>query len=69
MLNGAWASAVVLTPLVVGGLEQHGGAQIAFLAVSVPSSLIAAGLVAGCRPRAARAAGRDTHSTGEFAHV
>ena len=31
MLNGAWAGAMVLTPVLAGALEQHGGAQIAYL--------------------------------------
>jgi hypothetical protein len=61
ILNGAWAAAMVLTPVLAGALEQHGGAQIGYLAVIVPCAVIATGLIAGARPwpvpaRGARAA-------------
>ncbi len=51
MLNGAWAGAMVLTPLLAGLLEQSHGADAAYLAVIVPSCLIAAGLMARSSPR------------------
>ncbi|MGI8714525.1 MAG: MFS transporter [Solirubrobacteraceae bacterium] len=58
LLNGAWAGAMVLTPVVAGALEQHGGAQLAYLAVIVPCALIATGLIVGARPWASRAGAR-----------
>ncbi len=51
MLNGAWAGAMVLTPLLAGLLEQSHGAAAAYLAVIVPSCLIAAALMARSGPR------------------
>lgn len=54
MLNGAWAAAMVLTPVVAGALEERGGLQLAYLAVIIPCALIALGLIAGARPRARR---------------
>jgi MFS family permease len=50
ILNGAWAGGMVLTPVLAGALEQHGGAQIGYLAVIVPCAAIAIGLIAGARP-------------------
>jgi fucose permease len=50
ILNGAWAAAMVLTPVLAGALEQHGGAQLGYLAVIVPCAAIAAALIAGARP-------------------
>jgi predicted MFS family arabinose efflux permease len=50
ILNGAWAAAMVLTPVVAGALEQHGGAQLGYLAVIVPCAAIAVALIAGARP-------------------
>jgi hypothetical protein len=47
MLNGAWAAATVLMPIVAGALEQAAGAQAAYLAVIIPSCAIAACLMAG----------------------
>ncbi len=59
MLNGAWAAATVLTPLLAGALEQHGGAQAGYLAVIVPCCLIAACLVLRSRaPGPGRRRGR-----------
>jgi MFS family permease len=55
ILNGAWAGAMVLTPLLAGALEQQGGAQIGYLAVILPCAAIAAGLIAGARPWTASA--------------
>jgi MFS transporter, DHA1 family, tetracycline resistance protein len=45
MLNGAWAGAMVMTPLLAGALDQHAGAQAGYLAVIVPSCAIAAWMV------------------------
>jgi MFS family permease len=53
MLNGAWAGAMVLAPLVAGALEQGDGASAGFLAVVVPSMAIAAWLLVGARRQAA----------------
>jgi hypothetical protein len=41
---------MVLTPVVAGALEQHGGAQLGYLAVIVPCAAIAVALIAGARP-------------------
>lgn len=49
LLNGAWAAATVLMPLVAGALEQVGGRPAGYLAVIVPSCLLSAWLVAGGR--------------------
>jgi hypothetical protein len=49
MLNGAWAGAMVLMPLVAGTVEQGHGARAGFLAVVVPSLAVAAWLIAGAR--------------------
>jgi hypothetical protein len=46
LLNGAWAAAMVLMPLLAGVLEQRGGARAGYLAVIVPSCAVAAWLVA-----------------------
>ena len=47
-------------PLLAGALEQHGGAQLGYLAVIVPAVIIATGLSAGERalrqPAAVRSA-------------
>lgn len=50
MLNGAWAGAMVLTPVLAGALDQHGGARAGYLAVIVPSCAIACWLLARSRP-------------------
>ncbi len=55
ILNGAWAGAMVLTPVLAGALEQDGGAQLGYLAVILPCTAIAAGLIAGARPWSANA--------------
>lgn len=57
VVNGAWAGSQVLMPLLAGLLEQHGGARVGYLAVIVPASVIAIGLLMRSRPRtvAARA--------------
>ncbi len=52
-INGAWAGSLVLAPLLAGALEQHGGAQVGYLAVIVPAVVIAIGLLLRARPRAA----------------
>jgi MFS family permease len=54
-INGAWAGSLVLTPLLAGALEQHGGARLGYLAVIVPALIIAIGLLMRARPRAVAA--------------
>jgi MFS family permease len=54
-INGAWAGSLVLTPLLAGALEQHGGARVGYLAVIVPALIIAIGLLMRARPRAVAA--------------
>lgn len=51
MLNGAWAAATVLMPLVAGAVEQTAGVEVAYLAVIIPSLAVAAWLVAGATER------------------
>ena len=55
VVNGAWAGSMVLTPLLAGLLEQHGGARVGFLAVIVPATAIAVGLLMRSRPASVRA--------------
>lgn len=50
MLNGGWAGAMVLMPLLAGALDQHDGARAGFLAVILPSVAIACWLIARARP-------------------
>jgi MFS family permease len=50
-INGAWAGSLVLAPLLAGALEEHGGAQVGYLAVIVPAVMIAIGLLMRARPR------------------
>ncbi len=52
MVNGAWAAAMVLMPLLAGMVEEHGGARAAYLAVILPAVAVALLLVG--RSRAAR---------------
>ncbi|MFL5860281.1 MAG: MFS transporter [Solirubrobacteraceae bacterium] len=47
MLNGAWAAATVLMPLIAGAVEQAAGAELAYVSVIVPMLAVAAWLVAG----------------------
>ena len=49
MLNGAWAAATVLMPLLAGAVEQHGGVRAGYVAVVVPSCAVAAWLVVRAR--------------------
>jgi len=51
MLNGAWAAATVLMPLLAGFVEQAADAEVAYLAVIVPSLAVAACLLAGAASR------------------
>jgi MFS family permease len=51
MLNGAWAAATVLMPLVAGAVEQAAGVEVAYLAVIIPSLAVAAWLLAGASSR------------------
>jgi MFS family permease len=47
MLNGAWAAATVLMPLVAGAVQQAAGDELAYVAVILPSLVVALCLVAG----------------------
>ena len=47
MLNGAWAAATVLMPLVAGAVEGAAGPDVAYLAVVLPSLVVAGCLLAG----------------------
>ncbi len=47
MLNGAWAAATVLMPLLAGFVEQAAGVEVAYVAVIVPSLVVAGWLLAG----------------------
>lgn len=51
MLNGAWAAATVLMPLVAGAVQQAAGDEMAYLAVVIPSLAIGAWLLAGAVAR------------------
>jgi hypothetical protein len=51
MLNGAWAAATVLMPLLAGTVEQTAGVEVAYLAVIIPSLAVAACLIAGATSR------------------
>jgi MFS family permease len=52
VLNGAWAAATVLMPLLAGAVEQAAGIEIAYLAVIIPSLAVSGWLVAGVAARA-----------------
>ncbi len=45
ILNGAWAAATVLMPLLAGAAEQQGGPRAGYLVVIIPACLVAGGLV------------------------
>jgi MFS family permease len=49
MLNGAWAAAMVLMPMLAGALDQRAGAQAGYLAVIIPSCAIAVWMMARSR--------------------
>jgi MFS family permease len=51
MLNGAWAAATVLMPLLAGAVEQAAGVEVAYLAVIIPSLAVAVWLLAGAAAR------------------
>ncbi|HEY2317915.1 MAG TPA: MFS transporter [Solirubrobacteraceae bacterium] len=51
MLNGAWAAATVLMPLLAGAVQQAAGDEVAYLAVIIPSLAVAGFLVAGAAER------------------
>jgi predicted MFS family arabinose efflux permease len=51
MLNGAWAAATVLMPLVAGAVDGAAGSDVAYLAVIIPSLAVAACLGAGAADR------------------
>jgi MFS family permease len=54
MLNGAWAAATVMMPLLAGTAEQHAGSRAGYLAVIIPSCVVAAWLVLRSRSSAHR---------------
>jgi MFS transporter, DHA1 family, solute carrier family 18 (vesicular amine transporter), member 1/2 len=54
LLNGAWAAATVMMPMLAGAAEQHGGSRAGYLAVIVPSCAVAAWLVLRSRSSADR---------------
>jgi MFS transporter, DHA1 family, solute carrier family 18 (vesicular amine transporter), member 1/2 len=54
LLNGAWAASMVLMPLLAGAMEQQDGTRAGFLAVILPSCLIAVLLLARSGPAGAR---------------
>ena len=56
LVNGAWAGSMVLMPLLAGALEQHGGARVGYLAVIIPATTIAVGLLMRSRLRSVAAA-------------
>jgi MFS family permease len=49
LVNGAWAAAMVLMPLLAGAMEQSGGPRAGYLAVILPSCAVAAWLLAHSR--------------------
>jgi hypothetical protein len=51
ILNGAWAAATVLMPLIAGAVEGAAGPDVAYVAVIVPSLAVAGCLVAGAAER------------------
>jgi MFS family permease len=51
MLNGAWAAATVLMPLLAGAVEQAAGVEVAYLAVIIPSLGVAMWLLASAAAR------------------
>ncbi len=56
LINGAWAAAMVLMPLIAGAMEQQDGARAGYLAVILPSCLVAAWMVVRSGTGAGRAA-------------
>jgi predicted MFS family arabinose efflux permease len=51
MLNGAWAAATVLMPLLAGAVQQAAGDEVAYLAVILPSLAVAVCLIVGAVER------------------
>jgi predicted MFS family arabinose efflux permease len=51
MLNGAWAAATVLMPLLAGAVQQAAGDEVAYLAVIFPSLAVAVCLIAAAVER------------------
>jgi MFS family permease len=47
IVNGVWAAALVVTPLLAGAVAERAGARLGYLAVVTPSLLIGAWLVRG----------------------
>jgi MFS family permease len=58
MLNGAWAAATVLIPLLAGAVEQAAGVEVAYLAVIIPSLAVAGWLLVGAAARTSLLRGR-----------
>ncbi len=58
MLNGAWAAATVLIPLLAGAVEQAAGVEVAYLAVIIPSLAVAGWLLVGAAARVPLLRGR-----------
>lgn len=58
MVNGAWAAAMVVMPLLAGAVDQRGGIQAGFLAVIIPTCALACWLVARSSPTGRRLAFR-----------
>ncbi|MGO9820168.1 MAG: MFS transporter [Solirubrobacteraceae bacterium] len=58
MVNGAWAAAMVVMPLLAGAVDQRGGIQAGFLAVIIPTCALACWLVARSSPTRRRLAFR-----------
>jgi predicted MFS family arabinose efflux permease len=54
MVNGAWAAAMVLMPLLAGAVDQRGGIQAGLLAVIIPTCAIACWLIARSGPATRR---------------
>lgn len=61
VLNGAWAAATVLMPLLAGGLSESAGAAAGYLAVVIPSCAVALwlALASGAVSRAAAVAAEE----------
>ncbi|MGH2890140.1 MAG: MFS transporter, partial [Solirubrobacteraceae bacterium] len=61
MLNGGWAAATVLMPVIAGAVQQVAGAQAAYLAVIIPCCGIAAWLMTAAAGRGRGGRRRHRH--------
>ncbi|MGH2856189.1 MAG: MFS transporter, partial [Solirubrobacteraceae bacterium] len=61
MLNGGWAAATVLMPVIAGAVQQAAGAQAAYLAVIIPCCGIAAWLMTAAAGRGRGGRRRHRH--------